>query len=299
VARTVPPAARILNSIPGDLSSVADYFPPPGPPRVLVGPGPQSGPGGGPGGNGVPGLPGPTVTGPAMGAPTPAAGAPTPAAGATSAAPTPASTSLSLRSSAGRPVSGQSVQLMATVSPVPDGGTMRFLARGATIAGCAAVPVDHSTGQAVCTMRFARAGAIEIEAIYSGDPSFAGSHSAAVTEAVLWSVRLDGSPRSSAGLVSSKLTCLPRSGGCRITVALTVLDAGAAVGGQGTGHMLTVGQRTVTLLGGATQTIAVGLSAPGRARLARSSPLTATETIELTVAGQRATVTTIQVSIQR
>jgi len=206
---------------------------------------------------------------------------------------------LSLRSSAGRPVTGQSVRLMATVSPVPDGGTVRFLARGSTIAGCAAVPVDHSTGQAICTTRFARAGTIEISAIYSGDPSFAGSDSAAVTEAVLWSVRLDGSPRSSAGVVSSKLTCLPRSGGCRVTVALAILHSGAPIGGQGIGHLLTVGQRTLTLPWGATRTIAVGLSAAGRARLARSSPLTATETIELTVAGQRATVATIRVSIQR
>jgi hypothetical protein len=72
---------------------------------------------------------------------------------------------------------------MATVNPVPDGGTVRFTDPGTTITGCGAVPVN-TTGQATCTTTFTVMGSHQVQAIYSGDASFTGSQSPVITQMV-------------------------------------------------------------------------------------------------------------------
>ena len=89
-----------------------------------------------------------------------------------------------LVSSANSSVAGQQVTYTATVSPVPDGGTVAFTDGGATIGGCGAQPVDTSTGTAACQVTYASPGAHSITADYSGDASFGPSTSAALTQTV-------------------------------------------------------------------------------------------------------------------
>jgi subtilisin-like proprotein convertase family protein len=72
---------------------------------------------------------------------------------------------------------GNSVTLTATVtsSTTPSAGTVDFTDAGSTISGCAAVPVN-AAGQATCTTAFATEGDHQLEAQYSGTPSFAPSN---------------------------------------------------------------------------------------------------------------------------
>ena len=67
--------------------------------------------------------------------------------------------------------SGHPVTYTAAVTPVPDGGTMKFTDLGMAISGCEAIPVDTSNGQATCTVTYASGGAHTIQASYSGYPT--------------------------------------------------------------------------------------------------------------------------------
>lgn len=78
---------------------------------------------------------------------------------------------------------GSPTTLTATVGPVPDGGTVGFVANGVTIPACKAHALN-SAGTARCTTSFTQAGAVSITAVYSGDSSFASSTSAPVTVTV-------------------------------------------------------------------------------------------------------------------
>lgn len=89
-----------------------------------------------------------------------------------------------LSSSANPSVAGQQVTYTATVSPVPDGGTVAFTDGGATITGCGAVTVSTTTGEATCQVTYTSAGARSITAAYSGDAAFGASTSAALTQTV-------------------------------------------------------------------------------------------------------------------
>ena len=71
----------------------------------------------------------------------------------------------------------------ATVSPVPDGGTVAFSDDGAPIAGCGAQQVDTSTGTATCPEPFNTTGPHPITASYSGDQNFTAS-TGSLTETV-------------------------------------------------------------------------------------------------------------------
>jgi len=67
--------------------------------------------------------------------------------------------------------SGQNVSLTATVTPMPGGGTVTFLAAlsGASavaIAQCTSVPVSSTTGTATCS--FALSSSVGFQAVYSG-----------------------------------------------------------------------------------------------------------------------------------
>ena len=95
-----------------------------------------------------------------------------------------AATITAAASSVSPSVSGQPVTYTATVSPAPDGGTVAFTDNGSPIIGCAAQPVDTSTGQATCQTTPSTTGAHNIVAAYSGSSAFAGSTSAALTQVV-------------------------------------------------------------------------------------------------------------------
>jgi alpha-tubulin suppressor-like RCC1 family protein len=93
-----------------------------------------------------------------------------------------APTDTALASSANPSMTGQQVTYTATVSPVPDGGTMAFTDNGSPIAGCGTQPVDTSTGQATCQATPNASGAHNIVATFSGSSGFAGSTSATLTQ---------------------------------------------------------------------------------------------------------------------
>ena len=69
---------------------------------------------------------------------------------------------------------GHQVTWTATVAPVPDGGTVAFTDpdTSAVLAGCDAVPVDATTGEADCAVTYASAAAHRVVADYSGHDVF-------------------------------------------------------------------------------------------------------------------------------
>jgi hypothetical protein len=95
-----------------------------------------------------------------------------------------ASTSTALTSSANPSQASQQVTYTATVSPVPDGGTVAFSDGGGAISGCTAQSVDTSTGVATCSVTYPITGSHAIAALYSGDASFPASTSPTLTQVV-------------------------------------------------------------------------------------------------------------------
>jgi outer membrane protein assembly factor BamB len=93
------------------------------------------------------------------------------------------STTVGLSSSANPAAVGDGVTLTATISPLPDAGTVAFTDAGVPIGGCGAVPVDLSTGRASCTTSFTSAGGHPLAAGYSGDHYYSAS-SDSLTEVV-------------------------------------------------------------------------------------------------------------------
>jgi Bacterial Ig-like domain (group 3) len=94
-------------------------------------------------------------------------------------------TSTALVSSANPSTTGQTATYTATVSPVPDDGTVAFTDGGATIAGCGAIGVSSSTGEATCQATYPTTGSHPIQASYSGDANFAASQSATLDQRVI------------------------------------------------------------------------------------------------------------------
>jgi hypothetical protein len=86
-------------------------------------------------------------------------------------------TDTSLVSSANPSVVGQPVAYTASVSPVPDGGSILFQDNGSDIEGCTAVGLD-TAGEAVCTTIHIDPGSEAITASYSGNGDFAPSYGA-------------------------------------------------------------------------------------------------------------------------
>ena len=79
---------------------------------------------------------------------------------------------------------GATVTYTAAVSPLPDGGTIAFDQDGTPIAGCAAQPVDTTTGQATCQVTLTTPGEHTVTASYSGTATFAASTSTELTQQV-------------------------------------------------------------------------------------------------------------------
>jgi hypothetical protein len=105
-------------------------------------------------------------------------------------------TNTSLDASSATPTVGAAVTFSATVSPVPDGGTVAFADGADTISGCSAVPVDVSTGRATCLTSLPTAGTHAIAADFSG--SVDGAFAASVAQ-VLTVLATAPSPGTSAG----------------------------------------------------------------------------------------------------
>jgi hypothetical protein len=85
------------------------------------------------------------------------------------------STTTTITSSANPSIAGYAVTYTATVSPLPDGGTVAFTDGGTPITGCGAQPVDTSTGMATCQVTYYGQGMHSITAAYSGDTAYTGS----------------------------------------------------------------------------------------------------------------------------
>lgn len=80
---------------------------------------------------------------------------------------------------------GKPVTYTATITPAPDGGTVKFTDHGKAISGCGAVAVNSSTAKATCKVsKYGSAGTHKIQATYSGDGNFVHSTSHTLTETV-------------------------------------------------------------------------------------------------------------------
>ena len=140
-------------------------------------------------------------------------------------------TTTSLASSSNPSVAGNGVTFTATVSPVPDGGTVAFTDAGTTIPGCGAVAVSTSTGQATCATSYPTAGSHQVQAGYSGDALFGGSQSPVITQTVTrrpTSVRLSSS--ASRVMVGRQVT---------YTAHVTPAPGGGHVSFFDDGHLIT------------------------------------------------------------
>lgn len=208
-------------------------------------------------------------------------------------------TVVGLTASRMRPVTGERVRFTASVSPVPDGGKLDFLADGKVIARCAVGPVNPVSGKAVCKTTFASAGVHVIQAAYVGTARSASALSASLRERVTWSVALRGRSRSTPNGVIFTLACVPRSGGCPITATLSATQLtyrnrtpGAHTSATSTAQVASVGTLTIRIAAGAAKTITIKLNRTGRRLLARSGRLRLVLRIILTSAGQHSTIAT-------
>lgn len=99
-------------------------------------------------------------------------------------------TTTSLASSANPSIVGQSVTYTATVSPVPDGGTVAFAQDGSPIAACQSVAVNTSNGTATCSVTYTSVGSHSLVATYSGDFAYSGSTSATLVQQVTYAIEV-------------------------------------------------------------------------------------------------------------
>ena len=84
-------------------------------------------------------------------------------------------TTTSVSASPNPAVAGQPVTYTATVTPAPNGGTVYMTGNGSPVLGCAALPVNASTGIATCTSTYLLAGSHNLSASYSGYGLFLSS----------------------------------------------------------------------------------------------------------------------------
>lgn len=74
--------------------------------------------------------------------------------------------------------SGTPITYVATVAPVPVGGTVSFTDKSwGAVQGCVSVPVNPTTGQATCSITHNAAGDYDVTATFSGDSSSLASTS--------------------------------------------------------------------------------------------------------------------------
>jgi FG-GAP repeat/Bacterial Ig-like domain (group 3) len=216
---------------------------------------------------------------------------PTQGAALTFGVPVPTSTSLSCTPR--QAVVGQRVTCtaaaVATGGLKLDRGVVTFLAGGKAIAGCDAVPVSASSGRATCRTTYAAPGSSRLTAVYAGNPNFAASASPGFVQTVTSSVALRGAPSGRSGLVTVRLSCAPRSGGCRVTNALTTIAKR---------RRRVVGTRAARIAAGRRAIVQISLNRTGRELLNTFGRLPVTLTISLVAGGQRTPVIVRTVTVR-
>jgi kumamolisin len=78
---------------------------------------------------------------------------------------------------------GTNVVFTATVSPVPNGGTVTFRQNGKTVSGCSAKALS-SGAHATCSIAYTQATTYKVQASYSGNATYAGDASSVLYEKV-------------------------------------------------------------------------------------------------------------------
>jgi len=158
-------------------------------------------------------------------------------------------TSTSLSSSANPVTVGDQVTYTATVSPVPNGGTLSFFtAGGAAIAGCTNIAVGTKTGAATCSSSYLSSGDIWVKAVYSGNGDLKPSSSGAYKQVVnlpapgYWLVTSNGQVYAMGS--ARVLGAVPTS-------AATGPVVGIAATIDGQGYWVVTANGTVTALGDA------------------------------------------------
>jgi Bacterial Ig-like domain (group 3)/Divergent InlB B-repeat domain len=187
-------------------------------------------------------------------------------------------TSTSLASSVNPAAIGQTITYTATVSPVPDGGTVAFTDGGASISGCGSVTVDTSTGRASCQVSYGASGSHAIVAAYSGDAAFAGSQSGPLTQNV--------SP-SSTPVTSHQLSVTDTGNGSgAVTSAPAGIDCGSTCAATFSSGTVV----TLTAAAGAGSTFSgwsgAGCSGTGTCTVTMSSAQAVTATFTVAITGQ-------------
>jgi Bacterial Ig-like domain (group 3)/Domain of unknown function DUF11/Glycine rich protein len=155
-----------------------------------------------------------------------------------------AGTATAVTSSANPSIPRQAVTYTATVSPVPDGGTVAFTDGDTTIAGCTAQPLNGS-GQAICQVPYTAVGSHAITAVYSGDAAYAGSTSAGLTQHVV---------PDKADLEAGLSVLAQAADGSSLTETVTVTNQGPATTGKVVTLLTEPPGLTVTNGGGARVT---------------------------------------------
>jgi YVTN family beta-propeller protein len=158
-----------------------------------------------------------------------------PGAGISRSLVVPTVTTTALASSSNPSTTSGSVTYTATVAPAPDGGTMSFTDNGAPLTGCAAVAVNTSTGNAICTTSYSAVGSHLIVANYSGDTNF-GASSGSLTQQVNAAPILEAVlPAVSNGAYGGYVTAatIQNAGGAAANVHIAYFDQNGAPVGAG------------------------------------------------------------------
>jgi alpha-tubulin suppressor-like RCC1 family protein len=90
---------------------------------------------------------------------------------------------------------GQQVTYTASISPVPDGGTVTFSDNGVILSSCGAVPVSAAVAAATCAVTYSGAGEELIRAWFSGNGGFVPS----IANSLMQSVNLVAAPSPPTG----------------------------------------------------------------------------------------------------
>jgi hypothetical protein len=199
-----------------------------------------------------------------------------------------ASTATALSSSPSPAVYGQSVSFTAAISVNSPGaghpgGTVAFKDGGSDIAGCAARPVDATTGTATCTTTALSVAQHGVSASYSGDANFVGSSTAAalaqtVSKATATTVLGASANPSTAGQsISFTATVAAAAPGAGVPTGSVTFKDGATTLGTGTlstSNGATVASFTTSSLGMGQHSITASYSGDGNFLAGAGAPLT-------------------------
>jgi hypothetical protein len=163
-------------------------------------------------------------------------------------------TSTNLSLSNATPATGTAIHYTATISPIPDGGTVSFTDGGAGVRGCTSLPVTKGTS--TCKFTYRASGIDQIRATYSGNAHFGASDSATAQMTVSTRPNLRVAKQS---LIVTPV-CPKLSGGCRLTSSVAVTP-------QGVKKAINLKRLSVKLKAGKTGRVTFRLGARTRATL--------------------------------